>query len=154
MCPCASSPVTQRVSLEFASPRRRQALFTLERKKPLFKPVKLIWSINIEVNKQIKTGIFARYSRLLKAFDIDFSMFQSDLLVVYSSLKEIRLYNIGGQDEANHVFWPLQGRWLVPVLFARFGHIIPRTEQSRVQNGPPLTALFRYRWLSTVKTRE
>ena len=30
-------------------------------------------------------------------------------------------------------------------------YIIPRTEQSRVQNGPSLTALFRYRWLSTVK---
>ena len=136
----------------------KKAGFILERKKPLFKPVKLIWSINIEVNKQIKTGIFARYSRLLKAFDIDFSMFQSDRHVVYSSLKEIlywiRLYDIGGQDEASHVFWPLQGRWLVPVLFALFGHIIPRTEQSRVQNGPPLTALFRYRWLSTVKTCE
>ena len=48
----------------------------------------------------------------------------------------------------------LGGRWPVPVLLARFGHIIPRTEQSRVQNGPSLTALFRYRWLSTVKTRE
>ena len=44
----------------------------LRQKKPLFKPVKLIWSINIEVNKQIKTGIFACYSRLLKAFYIDF----------------------------------------------------------------------------------
>ena len=52
-----------------------KAGFILEGKKPLFKPVKLIWSINIEVNKQIKTGIFARYSRLLKAFDVDFSMF-------------------------------------------------------------------------------
>ena len=29
----------------------------------------------MEVNKQIKTGIFACYSRLLKAFDIYFSMF-------------------------------------------------------------------------------
>ena len=53
----------------------RKAGFILERKKPLLKPVKLIWSINIAVNKQIKTGLFARYSRLLKAFDIDFSMF-------------------------------------------------------------------------------
>ena len=53
----------------------KKAGFILERKKPLFKPVKLICSINIEVNKQIKTGIFACYSRLLKAFDIDFSMF-------------------------------------------------------------------------------
>ena len=53
----------------------KKAGFILERKKPLFKPVKLIRSINIEVNKQIKTGIIACYSRLLKAFDIDFSMF-------------------------------------------------------------------------------
>ena len=53
----------------------KKAGFILERKKPLFKPVKLIWSVNIEVNKHIKTGIFACYSRLLKAFDIDFSMF-------------------------------------------------------------------------------
>ena len=53
----------------------KKACFILERKKPLFKPVKLIWSINMEVNKQIKTGIFACYSRLLKAFDIYFSMF-------------------------------------------------------------------------------
>lgn len=50
----------------------KKADFILERKKPLFKPVKLMWSINIEVNKQIKTGIFARYSGLLKAFYIDF----------------------------------------------------------------------------------
>ena len=56
-------------------PSSKKAGFILERKKPLFKPVKLIWSVNIEVNKQIKTGIFACFSRLLKAFDIDFSMF-------------------------------------------------------------------------------
>ena len=31
MCPCASSPVTRRVSLEFASPRRRQALYSSEK---------------------------------------------------------------------------------------------------------------------------
>ena len=37
----------------------KKAGFILERRKPLFKPVKLIWSINIGVNKQIKTGIFA-----------------------------------------------------------------------------------------------
>ena len=53
----------------------KKAGFILERKKPLlFKPVKLIWSINIEMNKQIKTGIFACYPRLLKAFYIDFSV--------------------------------------------------------------------------------
>ena len=39
------------------------------------------------MNKHIKTGIFACYSRLLKAFDIDFSMFQSDRHVVYSSFE-------------------------------------------------------------------
>ena len=53
----------------------QKAGFILERKKPLFKPVKLICAINIEVNKQIKNGIFACYSRLLKPFDIDFCMF-------------------------------------------------------------------------------
>ena len=62
----SSSPVLEEL---------KNAGFILERKKPLFKPVKLIWSVNIEVNKQIKTGIFACFSRLLKAFDIDFSMF-------------------------------------------------------------------------------
>ena len=53
----------------------KKAGFILERKKPLFKPVKLICAINIEVNKQIKNGIFVCYSRLLKPFDIDFCMF-------------------------------------------------------------------------------
>ena len=31
MCPCVSSPVTRRVTLEFASPRRRQALYSSEK---------------------------------------------------------------------------------------------------------------------------
>ena len=31
MCPCASSPVTRCVSLEFASPRRRQTLYSSEK---------------------------------------------------------------------------------------------------------------------------
>ena len=67
----------------------KKADFILERKKPLFKRVKLIWSINIEVNKQIKTGIFARYPGLLKAFYIDFLCFSQIVALFTLLLKEI-----------------------------------------------------------------
>ena len=67
----------------------KKANFILERKKPLFKRVKLIWSINIEVNKQIKTGIFARYPGLLKAFYIDFLCFSQIVASFTLLLKEI-----------------------------------------------------------------
>ena len=75
MCPSVRFVTSHPARVTRVRQSSKKAGFILERKKPPFKPVKLIWSINKEVNKQIKTGIIACYSRLLKAFDIDFSTF-------------------------------------------------------------------------------
>ena len=89
MCPSVRFVTSHPARVTRVRQLSKKAGFILERKKPPFKPVKLIWSINKEMNKQIKTGIIACYSRLLKAFDIDFPRFSQIVTLFTLLLKEM-----------------------------------------------------------------
>ena len=67
----------------------KKAGFILERKKPPFKPVKLIWSINIEMNKQIKTGLLRVILGCWKPSISTFPCFSQIVTLFTLLLKEI-----------------------------------------------------------------